>query len=302
MENIQAKYGRVVLVGRPNTGKSTLLNALMEQKVAITSPLPQTTRKSNQVVYNDDRGTIIFTDTPGIIGKVTDLVSKVVNTEAPKAIGRKDVIVCVVDISRPKSDEENKVIGLVRKMASKKILVYNKIDKAIGSKDHFGEYNYLEEEFDKVISISAIKRKNIKGLLELIFELLPEVTTNQGRKEAASMVNKDKPLISMSSKEYVAELIREKAYLFLREEIPYTVNVEIEEIKEKKELIYIRAKLYTNASRYKKMIIGSGGKKIKEIGYNARKELELMSGRKIYLDLEVKTDTHWMEKNLMDIK
>lgn len=299
MENKLLKYGRVVIVGRPNTGKSTLLNALMKQKVAITSPLPQTTRKSNDVVYNDDRGTIILTDTPGVIGKVNDLVSKIVNTEAPKSIGRKDVIICVVDISRPKSDEENKVIGMVRKMPSKKILVYNKIDKAIGTKDHFGEYNYLEEEFDKVISVSAIKEKNIKGLLEIIFELLPEAKTVRLRREARSIVDKDKPVISMSSKEFVGEIIREKAYLFLREEIPYTVNVEVEQITNKKEVIYVKAIIYTNADRYKKMIIGKEGKKIKEIGYNARKELELMSGKKIYLELEVKTDAHWMERSLI---
>lgn len=294
---ILKKFGRVVLVGRPNTGKSTLLNTLMNQKVAITSPLPQTTRKSAEVVYTDNRGTIIFTDTPGIINKVTDLVSKAVNTEAPKSVGRKDVIVCVVDISRPKSEEENKVIGIVRKMPSKKILVYNKIDKAEGPKDHLGEYNYLEEEFDKVISISAIKGKNIKGLLNLIFALLPEMSEEKIKKEMGEGMEENKPLISMDSKTYVAEIIREKAYLFLREEVPYTINVEINEIKDKKKMIVIKAIIYTNADRYKKMIIGAGGKKIREIGYNARKELELMSGRKIFLELTVQTNTHWMEKD-----
>ena len=293
----QKKFGRVVLVGRPNTGKSTLLNTLMNQKVAITSPLPQTTRKSSEVVYNDERGTIIFTDTPGIINKVTDLVSKAVNTEAPKSVGRKDVIICVVDISRPKSEEENKVIGIVRKMPSKKILVYNKMDKAEGPKDHFGEYNYLEEEFDKVISISAIKGKNIKGLMNLIFSLLPEMSQEKIDQEIGEGQNEVKPLISMNSKTYVEEIIREKAYLFLRDEVPYTINVEVSEIRDKKKMLVIKAIIYTNAERYKKMIIGTGGKKIKEIGYNARKELELMSGRKIFLELTIQTNTHWMEKD-----
>jgi GTP-binding protein Era len=147
---LKVKFGRVVIIGRPNTGKSTLLNAIMNQKVAITSPLPQTTRKNSRVVYGDERGKIIFSDTPGIINKINDLVGKRVNTEAPKELSSADVIVCVVDISRPKSDEENKVIGLVRKSNAKKILVYNKTDAAIGSKDHLAEYNYLEEEFDRV--------------------------------------------------------------------------------------------------------------------------------------------------------
>lgn len=298
MDNTLLKYGKVVLVGRPNTGKSTLLNSIMDQKVAITSPLPQTTRKSSQVVFADARGKIIFTDTPGIINKVEDLVSKSVNNEVPKAIGRKDIIVCLVDISRPKSEEENKVIGLVRKQPCKKILVYNKIDKAVESKDHLAEYNYLEEEFDKVISISALKSKNVKGLLNLIFELLPEKSDKELIEEIEMMIPKG-PLMGMGAKEYVQELIREKAYLFLREEVPYTININVEEIKDKRKLIYIKATIYTNADRYKKMIIGANGKKIKEIGYNTRKELELMSQRKIFLDLEVKTDTHWMEKDFL---
>lgn len=299
MEKTTIKYGKVVLVGRPNTGKSTLLNSIMDQKVAITSPLPQTTRKSSQVVFTDERGKIVFTDTPGIINKVEDLVSKAVNDEAPKAVGRKDVIVCLVDVSRPKSDEENKVIGMVRKQNCKKVLVYNKIDKAVGSKDHLAEYNYLEEEFDKVIAISALKNKNIKGLIKIIFELLPEKASKDLKSEIELLTPKG-PLMGMGAKEYVQELIREKAYLFLREEIPYTINVEVEEIKDKRKLIYIKAVIYTNADRYKKMIIGKSGKKIKEIGYNARKELELMSQRKIYLELEVKTDTHWMEKDFLE--
>jgi len=107
MQNM-LKFGRVAIVGRPNTGKSTLLNALMNQKVAITSPLPQTTRKSSQVVFRDERGVIVFTDTPGIIGKVEDLMSKNINLEAPKSTARKDVVVCLVDISREKSEEENR--------------------------------------------------------------------------------------------------------------------------------------------------------------------------------------------------
>ncbi len=290
------KFGRVAIVGRPNTGKSTLLNALMNQKVAITSPLPQTTRKSSQVVFRDERGVIVFTDTPGIIGKVEDLMSKNINLEAPKSTARKDVVVCLVDISREKSEEENKVIGLVRKMPSKKVLVYNKMDKAVGSKDHLAEYNYLEEEFDEVITTSAIKEKNIKGLLKIIFGFLPEVPEKTINKELGVMAEKKGPLMGMGSKEYVAEIIREKAYLFLREELPYTINVEVKEVKDKKSVIYVRAIINTNADRYKKMIIGTNGKKIREIGFNARKELELMSARKVYLDLTVEIDRHWMER------
>jgi GTP-binding protein Era len=292
------KIGRVVLVGRPNTGKSSLLNAIMSQKVAITSPLPQTTRKNSRVVYSDDRGQIIFSDTPGIIAKVDDLIGKRINQEAPKELNQADVILCLVDISRPKNEEENKVIGLVRKAPVKKILVYNKIDAAIGPKDHLPEYNYLEDEFDKVIGVSALKDKNVKGLINMIFELLPEKINKETEYNISIMDNGNKPKIGMNSKEYVQEIIREKAYLFLREEVPYSVDVRVDQITDKRKMLVIKAAILTTAERYKKMIIGRGGKKIKEIGYNARKELELMTGRKIFLELIVEVDKHWPEREI----
>ncbi|HOY61024.1 MAG TPA: GTPase Era [Candidatus Woesebacteria bacterium] len=295
-EIIKKKYGRVVIVGRPNTGKSTLLNAIMQQKVAITSHLPQTTRKNILAIYEDERGKILFTDTPGVLGKVTDLMGKRVNQEVPKTLNKAQIIMCLVDISRPKNEEENKVIGLLRKVKAKKILVYNKIDAAVGSKDHLADYNYLEDEFDKSISVSALKEKNVKGLIKIIFDELPEKNDKELIKEIEIYQQENKPIISMSSKEYIEEIIREKAYLFLREEVPYTIFVGIDKIEDKKKLIVIIATIYTSADRYKKMIIGKNGQKIKEIGYNARKELELMSGRKIYLELTVKTDRHWMER------
>lgn len=293
------KVGRVVLVGRPNTGKSSLLNAIMAQKVAITSPLPQTTRKNSRVVYSDERGKIIFSDTPGIIAKVDDLMGKRINQEAPKELNQADVIVCVVDISRPKNEEENKVIGLVRKVSAKKILVYNKIDIAKDSKDHLPEYNYLEEEFDRTIGVSALKDRNVKGLINLIFELLPEKINKETEYNIEVMDNGNKPKIGMNSKEYVQEIIREKAYLFLREEVPYSVDVRVDKITDKKNIIVIEAAILTTAERYKKMIIGRGGKKIKEIGYNARKELELMTGRKVFLELMVEVDKHWPEREIV---
>lgn len=297
MEEIkEKKYGLVVILGRPNTGKSTLLNAIMQQKVAITSPLPQTTRKNISSVYEDERGKILFTDTPGVLGKVSDLIGKRVNQEVPKTLNKAQVIICVVDISRPKNDEENKVIGMLRKIDTKKVLVYNKSDKAVGSKDHFADYNYLEEEFDKTVTVSALKEKNVKGLIKTIFDLLPLQNDKAIEMEILSHQDDNKTMIGMNSKEYIEEIIREKAYLFLRDEIPYTIFVGVDKVIDKKKVILISATIYTNADRYKKMIIGKDGQKIKEIGYNARKELELMSQRKIFLELNVKTDKHWMER------
>jgi GTP-binding protein Era len=281
------KYGIVAVIGRPNTGKSTLLNAVMNQKVAITSPLPQTTRKNVRVRFQDERGIIDFIDTPGIMEKVEDLVGKKINKEAPKSLSGADVVVCLLDISRQKNEEDNKMLGLARKSEAKKFLVYNKIDIAFGPKDHLAEYNYMEEEFDEVMSLAAIKGKNIKGFLNILFELLPE-----GEPEEQQDIFK----IPIGSKEFVAEIIREKAFLFLRREVPYSVTVEVEEIEDKEDILVIKASVLTRAERYKKMIIGRAGKKIKEIGYNARKELELMTQRKVYLDLIVRVDKHWEER------
>jgi GTP-binding protein Era len=156
----------------------------------------------------------------------------------------------------------------------------------------------LEEEFDRVITISAIKEKNIKSLLNEIFDLLPEKENKELKYNIELMSEGNKPKMGMNSKEYVAEIIREKAYLFLREEVPYSMTVVVNEIIDKKKLILIKATIFTTADRYKKMIIGRGGKKIKEIGYNARKELELMSERKIFLELTVEVDKHWPEREI----
>ncbi len=290
------KYGIVAIIGRPNTGKSTLLNAILQQKVAITSPLPQTTRKNINAVYEDERGKILFIDTPGVLGKVEDLIGKKVNLELPKTLSNIDVLVVVVDISRPKNEEENKVIALVRKSEAKKILVYNKIDKAVGSKDHFVDYNYLEDEFDEWVKISALKEKGVKEVVNKIFSLLPAKVVKDSKTVIDSLQQVDRPIIDSSPEEYVAELIREKVYLFLRDEIPYSIQVVVKEIKDKGKIIIIEADIVTTTDRYKKIIIGRGGKKIKEIGYNARKELELMTQKKIFLELEVKVDKHWMEQ------
>jgi GTPase len=284
------KTGKVVIVGRPNTGKSTLLNALMKQKVSITSPRPQTTRKSVRVEYKDERGRIVFSDTPGLMGKVVDLAGKRINLEVPKEMASADLILYLLDISRKRGDEENKLIGLLRKIKAPVILVYNKIDLAKGKKNFLAHYEFLEEEFGEGIKISAKQETHLKTLLEVIFEKLPE---GEVKDEV-----KDSPILSQNAKEFVAELIREKAFLNLRQEVPYSVGVEVQEIRDKKGVMLIKAKILTSADRYKIMVVGRGGRMIKQIGYETRKELELLRNKKVYLELEVETDKHWSERLL----
>lgn len=289
------KAGTVVLVGRTNAGKSTLLNNLIGQKVAIATRKPQTTRFPIRAVYEDERGQIVFTDTPGIFGKAPDLLAKKVGKHAKEAFkSGADLVIYLVDHTRYRDVEENRTLGLVRKIKDvPKILVFNKWD--IKKPSFYPSYRFLEEEFDTTLKISALKGKNLKQLLETIFEFLPE----QGEKLVDS-TKLDTPLINLDSKTFLQELIREKAFNALGQELPYTLTVRVNEVDEREDgTLYINADILTTNDRYKAMIVGKKGKKIKEIGTVARKELEISrDGKKVFLDLSVKTDPHWIQSFL----
>lgn len=283
------KAGVVAIIGRPNVGKSSLLNNLLGHKVAITSPKPQTTRYPLQAVYEDERGQIIFTDTPGINTTASSPTSRLINDEAEKAIGNKvDLILYLIDPTRARDTEENRTLGMVRKSSSPKILVINKID----IKDHryLADYVFYEDEFEEIIKISALKHLNLNLLLDAIFKKLP------AGKKLVSTTGMTQPALNLSSNQFVAEIIREKVFLLMQEEIPYTVNTSVPEIEERTNgTLYIKAIITTTHDKYKKMIIGKKGKMIKEIGINARKELETATGKKIYIDLTVEVNPHWQE-------
>lgn len=286
------KSGYVVIIGRPNSGKSTLLNNLLGQKVSITSPKPQTTRFPIQAVYEDDRGQIIFIDTPGIFAKVEDPVSKKINPVAKITLKEGvDVVIYLVDHTRDRDIEENKILGLVRQIDKPKILAINKID--IKKPSFLSHYKFMEEEFTKTVSISALYKSNLNYLLDDIFALLP------AGDKLVDTTDRPTPALNMNSKMFIAEIIREKAYLFLRKELPYTMTTIVDEIKERNNnTTYIQARIMTSADRYKKMIIGHNGRMIKEIGLSARKELETATNKKIYLDLQVEVNPHWYQEFL----
>ncbi|MBI4065328.1 GTPase Era [Candidatus Gottesmanbacteria bacterium] len=283
------KSGIVALIGRPNTGKSTLLNNILGQKVSITSPKPQTTRFSIQAVYEDDRGQIIFVDTPGIIGKVVDPLARCINLEAENQLNKElDLVVYLVDHTRERDLEENKTLGLVRKFKGPKILVINKVD--VKKPTHIVQYKFMEEEFDAVVMVSAFARKNLGHLIEVLFEFLPE------GKPMVDTSLLPQPGLNIDSKTFISEIIREKAFLFLRREVPYSLTTVVDEtINRDNGVFYIKARILTSADRYKSMIIGKSGKMIKEISMAARKELETATSKKVYLELTVETDTHWMD-------
>lgn len=288
MESTSKKAGIVAIIGRPNAGKSTLLNNLLGHKVSITSPKPQTTRFPIRAVYEDDRGQIIFVDTPGIIGKVVDQLARRINLEAENQINAElDLVVYIVDHTRERDLEENKTFGLVRKFRGPKILVINKID--IVKPSHVVQYKFMEEEFDAVVEISALGRKHLGKLLEVIFEFLPEgnpLVETQGLPQ---------PGLTIDSKTFLSEIVREKAFLFLRREVPYSLTAVVDETDERQNgVLFIKARILTSRDRYKSMIIGKGGAMIKEISMAARKELETATNKKVYLDLTVETDPHWI--------
>jgi GTP-binding protein Era len=275
------KVGTVALIGRPNSGKSTLVNNLVGQKVAITSPKPQTTQFPVYAVYESGEAQIIFIDTPGIFARA---LNKQVNLEAERVLKEKvDVILYIVDHTRKRGIEENRVLGILRKIEKPKILVINKIDRK--SPSFLEEYKFMEDEFDAVVEVPALKNKNLPILVSKILDYLKEGEKIVVREDMPT------PAMNLDSKLYIAENIREKAFLILRDEVPYSVRIVVDEVKERSgNLFYIKARLITNQERYKKMIIGAGGARIKTIGSMARKELEVATGQKIYLDLRVEVE------------
>jgi len=283
------KSGRVAIVGRPNAGKSTLINALVGRKISIVSDRPQTTRVVVHGLYWDERGQIIFSDTPGIFAKISGPVGKKIAQLTPEEMKSVDLVVYLIDHCRSRGEEENRILGLVRKFNGPKLLVINKID--IKRPDYLTEYLFLKEEFDDYLEISALKKTHLKTLLEKIFQLLPEGEQLFDPNSFLAF-----PALNLTPKEFISELIREKAFMTLRSEIPYSIGVEVESISETKKLFKIKAKLMTDRKRYKPIIIGKNARYVKEIGSLARKELELITNKKVFLDLQVVVDKHWAQK------
>ncbi len=283
------KEGIVLLLGRPNVGKSTFVNNIIGTKVAITSPKPQTTRFPIQGLYQDERGRIIFTDTPGIFDKAPDFMSKKINESALRELNKKaDVVLYFIDPTRRRDYEEARVLGLARQVKAPVILVFNKAD--LNDDKYMPQYAFLEDEFKDAFHISALERKHIKPLMERIFELLPERNTED------TQIPEDLiyPLLSMDSKTFIAELIREKVFIMMGEEIPYTTTAVVDQITERENgILYVKARILTTDDRYKRMLIGHEARKIKEMGSYARKEIALATNKKVFLDLTVETDPDW---------
>ncbi len=281
------KSGFVVLVGRSNVGKSTLLNALVGSKVAIVTPKAQTTRMPIRGILHDERGQIVFVDTPGIFLGKKDALSKKLNTSVKKSLEGIDAVVYVVDPTREPGAEEKNIQALLKSVKQPVILAINKID--VEPKERFATTHFEELDIGQVVTvkISATKQKHLKTLVSTIFEILPE----------GPGYYPEKQITDLGHQQWIEETIREKVFLTLQQELPYTVNVKVNDVKFRKNGgRFIDATVWTTNDRYKRMIIGAGAKTIKEIGMKARKELQSALDTPVHLDLDVRVDPKWPEK------
>jgi GTP-binding protein Era len=280
------KSGFVNIFGRPNAGKSTLLNALMGEKLAIVSPKVQTTRHRIKGILTTDQYQIIFSDTPGIIDPKYKLHEKMM-LAVKSALEDADLALLLVDITEDWKEADELFSSMKLKVPC--LLIINKTDSVSKQRQEeavsfFGEKNYGKE----VISISALNGFHVQELLTRIVELLPE-----GEPFFAEDEISDLP-----TKFFVAEIIREKIYSLFEEEIPYQATVVVNEFKEKATLIKIRAEIIVQRESQKAIIIGEGGKMIKQIGSISRTEIEQFLGQKVFLELFVKVRPKWRENEL----
>lgn len=280
------KSGFVAIIGRSNVGKSTLMNTLVGSKIAITTPKPQTTRQPIQGVLTRDEGQIVFVDTPGIMQKARDTLTKRLLQYAKDSLKDVDAIIYVVDPTRAMGDEEKQALKMIEMISKPKLLVINKIDDH-ASKNYIDYYRDLIEKFDAYAEVSALNGKNMDVIPRWLFEQLNE---GEFMYPAFQMTN-------MTNEEWMAELVREKLFLRLREEVPYSTHVKVNELATRENgTIYLNATIYTSSPRYKPMIIGRGAQGIKEISQSVRRELEAVSGSKYYVELTVEVDPRWVEQ------
>ncbi len=289
MENTQYKSGFVTLIGRPNVGKSTLMNALIGQKIAITSNKPQTTRNRIQTVYTSDEGQIVFLDTPGIHKARNKLGDYMVNV-AQHTLSEVDVVVWLVEPSDYIGAGERHIIEQLKKTSTPVILVINKIDTV--KKEMLLTYIDVyrkQYDFAEVVPLSALKKDGLEVLIECIMKYLP-----YGEPFYDEDTVTDQPV-----RQIVAELIREKTLRCLEEEVPHGIAVTIDMMQYKKNLVDIQATIICERDSHKGIIIGRQGAMLKKIGTLARKDIEDLVERQVNLKLWVKVKKDWRDSDYL---
>jgi len=287
------KSGFVALIGRSNVGKSTLLNTLIGTKISATSFRPQMTRHEIHGVMTLPEGPAcaggqaVFIDTPGVFKEQrSPLSAKLFNKVKAVIDNQPDVLIYVVDPSKEIGVEERATYGMLRHLDKPKILVINKSDLPKDERQYQDDYEAWGGDFDAVLSLSALRASHIQPLKEKVMELLPE----------GEPMYPEEQWTNIDNYFWIAEIIREKVFSVFEKEVPYSIQVEVDNVEERPDMDVINARILTSAERYKKIIIGAGGQKIKEIGKLARRELEAAINKKIYLELNVEVDAHWVER------
>lgn len=291
MKKNEFKSGFVTLIGRPNVGKSTLMNHLIGQKIAITSDKPQTTRNRIQTVYTEEGGQIIFLDTPGI-HKAKNKLGEYMVSVAERTLNEVDVVLWLVEPSTFIGAGERHIVEQLAKVKTPVVLVINKVD-TVKKEDILRFISAYKDilPFTDIVPVSALKGDNTKRLLETIFKLLP-----QGPQYYDEDTITDQP-----ERQIVAELIREKALRLLDDEIPHGIAVAIEQMKERNtgEIIDIDATIVCERDSHKGIIIGKNGEKLKRIGMMARQEIENLLDMHVNLKLWVKVKKDWRDSDFM---
>jgi len=285
--NSDFRFGFISIIGRPNVGKSTLVNALLGQKIAAVTPKAQTTRRRQLGILTLDDAQIVFVDTPGI-HTARHKLGKFLNQEAEEAIPGVDAVLFLVDVSEAPTDEDKWIATRLSRLARRTplVLACNKIDRvpAEALTPSLEAYQALVPEETQVLPISATSGEGIEFLLAALVELVPFRKPEYDPEQ----------ITDLYEREIAAELIREACLLQLRDEVPHGVAVRIDEFTERPdESAYIAATVFVERNSQKGIVIGRGGEMLKRIGTAARKEIEEMSGRKIFLEVRVKVLKDW---------
>ena len=283
------RSGFITILGKPNVGKSTLVNTLLGQKIAAVSPRPQTTRHRQLGILTSASAQLVFVDTPGIHTPRHKL-GQFLNQEAEEALDGVDVVLFLVDASTEPEEDDSRIAALLTSLRHKPDLVLglNKIDliPAPGLERRRLLYQALVADAPLVL-FSAVTRQGLDELLAMLTARLPERPAEFPEDQ----------LTDSYEREIAADLIREAALLALRDEVPHGINVRIDEFKERsEEMVYIHATLFVERESQKGIVIGEGGLMLKKIGSTARQQIEAMSGRKAFLELRVKVEKDWRNR------
>ena len=281
------RCGFVSLVGRPNVGKSTLLNELLGMKLAITSNVSGTTRNIIQGIYNDEDSQIIFIDTPGI-HKPTHKLGNLMNKKAYNNTEGVDVILFLVDVYHGFGRGDEFVLNRIKDHDIPVFLLLNKIDQIKDKSILLSRIAELKEKYDfaEIIPISAVKHDNLDTLIAVLKKYLPEM----------EKIYSEEDLTNVSTKFIMAEFVREKVLELTKQEIPHTVTCYVENYEEEENLVHIQVLIVVDRENVKKIIIGKNGSMLKEIGSRARYDMEKFLGKKVFLETYVKTLKNWRDE------